>query len=382
MAPHVEGRLKSDERALVNRFKPAALFVVLAISGSWRLTLAAPQQTSAQAADQYALREAADWIQRAAQTGLAHDAEYSYEMTCRVRLLLIWAGRDDVGDGYIKVGKPSGSLDGQIFQVLFGSDPAKAPRGINRWGAGTEVLRGGSAETAGGSSAFFGFMKSSKGQSIGAMQQELSRESSGGEHAFEGIISRVDTERALATTVPFTSAKDFDLHQYREAESAALSQLEDGQDRKIKRLEGASQLGCDRAGGFLSTVQQLIDEAVDGKPTPASLCYIYSARLYTATLLGTHAVDARTIHYTLRNGSAVDYARRHLQEARFLITNHETGGKSAFQVLLGTEGAVRGVPIQINYEPNWWFQVLLNLTPASLEAPSQTNASPIVSSIP
>ncbi len=50
----------------------------------------------------------------------------------------------------------------QMIQILFGSDPAKAPLAINRWGGGTEVLRGqDSGEPA--SSAFFGFMKSSKG---------------------------------------------------------------------------------------------------------------------------------------------------------------------------------------------------------------------------
>ena len=27
----------------------------------------------------------------------------------------------------------------RMIQLLFGSDPAKAPRAINRWGAGTEV---------------------------------------------------------------------------------------------------------------------------------------------------------------------------------------------------------------------------------------------------
>lgn len=364
----------------MNRIKLVTLAILLTGSGGCWLARAAPQPGSAPA-DQQALREAAEWIQKAAHSGLADDAEYNYEMTCKVRLLLLWVGRDDVGEGYIRVGKDSGPLEGQLFQVLFGSDPAKAPHAINRWGAGTEVFRSEGPGDPHASSAFFGFMKSSKGQSLGAMQQELSHEMSGGQHAFEGIISRVDTKQAVAATVPFTSAKDFDLHQYSEAETAALGELEAGQDRKIKRLEGALQVGCNRAGGFLSTIQQLIGEAVDGSPSPASLCYVYDARLYTATLLSAHSLAGRTIRYSLRAGGDADYIAHRVREARFLITNHENGGKSAFKVLLGTEGGLRGVPIQIEYEPNWWFQIILNLTPSSVQTLDQASTSRLISSL-
>ena len=91
-------------------------------------------------------------------------------MTCKLRLLFFWAGRDDVGGGYVRIGKASGEERQQMIQILFGSDPAKAPLAINRWGAGTEVLRSAdSGQPA--ASAFFGFMKSSKGQSVLAMQK-------------------------------------------------------------------------------------------------------------------------------------------------------------------------------------------------------------------
>ena len=358
----------------MNRIGLVVLSILSAGSGgSW--VARAAQQPEAVQADQQALREAAGWIQEAGRTGLAAEAEYNYEMTCKVRLLLLWVGRDDVGEGYIRVGKASGPFDGQLFQALFGSDPAKAPRAINRWGAGTEVFRGEGRDNPHASSVFFGFMKSSKGHSPGAMQQELSRENNGGGHAFEGIISRVDEKRAIAATVPFTSAKDFDIHQYSEAETAALGELEAGQDRKIKQLKRDSQVGCNRTGGFLSTIQELIDEAVDGSPSQASLCYVYNARLYSATLLSAHAVPDRTIRYTPRGGPDADYTAHNLREARFIVTNHESGGKSTFQVLLGTKGGLRGVPIQILYAPNWWFQIILNLTPSSLQTLDQASAS-------
>jgi len=98
--------------------------------------------------------------------------QFDYDMTIRIRLLFFWISKDDVGGGYIRRGVAKDDSRLELFQVLFGSDPAKCPKQINRWGAGTEaewhaspllpatVASTPSAVTA---SAFFGFMKSSKG---------------------------------------------------------------------------------------------------------------------------------------------------------------------------------------------------------------------------
>ena len=338
-----------------------AVLLVSGLASSLPFGVAAGGPAGQDTSDQAAIQEAASWIGHEDKI----ETEYRYVMTCKLRLLLFWAGRDDVGGGYVRIGKASGEERQQMIQILFGSDPAKAPLSINRWGAGTEVLRSAdSGQPA--ASAFFGFMKSSKGQSVLAMQKELSKEKTNGDHLFEGIISRVDDGRALSTTVPYTSNQDFDLHQYAEAEKATLQQLESNPSRHIRRLDGAARQACPRAGEFLSTTLQLIDDAVAGRPTPDSLCYIYNARHYKATLLSVHPVAEKKVHVTLRgNGGALDQTYRHLQEAHFEVANEETGTKSSFDILLGTEGNLRGAPIQITYQPNWWFQVILNLAPDS-----------------
>ncbi len=307
------------------------------------------------ASDQAAIQEAARWIGREGKIS----TEYRYVMTCRVRLLFFWSGKDDVGGGYVRIGKTDDAQ--QMIQVLFGSDPAKAPLSINRWGAGTEVLKG---EGSGQASAFFGFMKSSQGQSALAMQKELSKEKANGNHLFEGIISRVDEDdrRALSTTVPFESNTDFDFHQYAEAEKATLQELQNNPQRRVRRLDDAAVSSCPRAGEFLSTVLQLIDAAMAGRPTPVSLCYIYNARHYTATLTSVHPLDEKNVHVTLRGtGAPLDRSYRHLKEAHFLVTGKETGTKNSFEILIGTEGDLRGAPLQITYQPNFWFQIILNL---------------------
>jgi hypothetical protein len=330
------------------------------------LLIAAPcraEESQSGAPDQEAINEAVRWIQAAPIIR----SECNYIMLAKVRLLLFWVGRDDVGGGYIKLGSAEDDPQLQVIQLLFGSDPAKAPRGINRWGAGTEVLKraeGGSPTAE--SSAFLGFMKSSKGDSTTAMQRELSSEHQAGKHLFEAIISRVDRDRAISTTVPFYSDQDYDLRQLPQAEKAAMDRLGNGEGRKFHRLTGAGEVGCERASGFLSTVSELVWSSLDGKKPPYSLCYVYNAHRYTATLQSVSAVPERAVHITLRDRSKVINQTYHnLQEMRFRSHRHDNGNNEDFSLLVGTSGTLRGIPIQIRYQPNWWFQVILNLLPSA-----------------
>jgi hypothetical protein len=338
-----------------------AILIVCGVSGTLLLASNAGLIGKPVASDQTAILEAADWI----KTEDKVEAEYHYVMTCRLHLFLFWAGRDDVGGGYVRIGKAANDERIQIIQILFGSDPSKAPLGINRWGAGTEYLRGGDSGQP-QSSAFFGFIKSSKGQSVMAMQREISRERNNGTHLFDGIMSRVDPDRALSTTIPYSSPQDLDFRQYPEGEKAALQQLENNPSRQVRRLEGEARASCPRAGEFLSTTLQLLDDALDGHAMPDTLCYIYNARHYQATLVSAHPVDQKKIHVALHDGTgALDRTYRHLLDTQFSVLNQETQVTSLFEIFVGTEGKLRGTPVQIDYEPNWWFQIILNLQPGA-----------------
>src|SRR5262249_52390591 len=87
--------------------------------------------------DQASFQEALKWVRSQPRI----HTEYHYVMTVRLRFLFFWVKRDDVGGGYIKLGDAAEDPQLQIVQLLFGSDPAKAPRGINRWGAATEIAQ-------------------------------------------------------------------------------------------------------------------------------------------------------------------------------------------------------------------------------------------------
>ena len=313
------------------------------------------------------IAEALRWVKSAPQSV----ADYEYVMTARVRLLLFWAGKDDVGGGYIRRGFAAEDRRQELIQVLFGSDPAKAPRAINRWGAGTEIAwhknpagaDGGADDVV--SSAFFGFMKSSRGKSAAEMQEELKKEKDQGEHSFTGILSRVDAGRAVSLVVPLASPTDFTLHQYGQAEPLILEKL-NRTDRPIKEVKDLA--GCGRASEFLATVSELVNRALRGEKGPEALCYVYDAQVHTLRMERVAPVKKLSVQVKgARGGTLVERTYDDLLEAEFVSTAKTTGKPSEFTLEVGTKDELRGVPVQIRYQPNWWFQVVLNLRPESLK---------------
>ena len=296
-------------------------------------------------------------------------SEYEYIMTARVRVLLFWLGKDDVGGGYIRLGTSPQDASLEVINLLIGSDPAKAPRAINRWGLASEVVQKGAPRSEGlESSVFFGFMKVSKGNSVAEMQKELAKEKQGGNYLFSAILNQASPAGNFAKTVPFASDTDFTIHDLEKAEPVVLDHLMSSEGR-LQSVDSSQLQACHRAEGFLSSVSELVKAALNGRKTPISLCYLYSGQRFSLTLKRAARVPQKDVRLTLRDAPH-EYARAYhdLLLASFDNFNEtkKTGG--SFELLLGTSGALRGAPVQITYQPNWWFQVILNLrTPPESE---------------
>jgi hypothetical protein len=325
-------------------------------------------------ADRQPITEALEWVRSSPRQMV----QYNYDMTARVRLLFFWAGKDDVGGGYIRRGISTEDSRKELIQVLFGSDPAKAPRAINRWGAGTEISWHAKSVALGNeredvvSSAFFGFMKSSRGKSAAEMQQELKKEQEQGQHAFTGILSRVEPSRAISLVTNLQSDTDYNLHDYDQAEPVMLDHL-GSSSQPLRALQDNSR--CPRAEEFLATTAELMELSLGGQKAPISRCYVYDAQEDTLTLEQATPVDFLPVQlHGANNAVLLESSYRNLQQLDFVSTHKLTGKKVYFSLLVGTEGDWRGVPVQIRYQPNWWFQVVLNLMPADGRNPSATVA--------
>ena len=92
--------------------------------------------------------------------------EHSYVVHAKVRpLLLFWITRDNIGEA--RLTWREGDDGRRAFEFLVGSDPARAPRHINRWGFIVEVLSGNKAE-------ILGVMKGSREETIEEAEAQLS----------------------------------------------------------------------------------------------------------------------------------------------------------------------------------------------------------------
>jgi hypothetical protein len=290
------------------------------------------------------------------------EEQFDYIMTARVRFLVFWGGKDDVGGGYIRRGSLSQDPSSDVIELLIGSDPLKAPRAINRWGAASEIThKPPCCDHGAESGTFFGFMKVSKGASFSEMEKELSHEKNGGAFLFSAIINQGERNVDFARLVPFTSDTDFTIHQLDEAKSMVFGRLL-GADGLVKYIPPNQLQACIRREGFLESVAALVDTAVQGKGTPVTLCYLYNGEAHQIILDQVTQVPTEAVHLSLRDAPH-DYIRTYhdLVLAHFTNFNQTTTKKSEFELLLGTTGALKGVPVQIRYQPNWWFQVLLNL---------------------
>jgi len=352
------------------RGSPGLSFPVFVFLFAFLLLPAASALTS----DRQPIAEALEWIRSSPHQMV----QYNYDMTARVRLLFFWAGKDDVGEGYIRRGVSTEDSRKEFIQVLFGSDPAKAPHAINRWGAGTEISWHAKPVTLSDtredvtSSAFFGFMKSSRGKSTAEMQQELKREEQLGLHSFTGILSRVEPTRALSLVSYLESSSDYNLREYDLAEPVMLQHL-NSSILPLRSLQDNAR--CPRAEEFLATVAELMDLGLAGQPPPVSRGYVYDAQEDTLILEQSSPVALLAVQlHGPGNTVLLDTSYHDLQHMDFVNVHKLTGKRVYFSVVVGTQGDLRGVPVQIRYQPNWWFQVVLNLLPAETKNPPSTVA--------
>jgi hypothetical protein len=100
---------------------------------------------------------------------------------------------------------------------------------------------------------------------------------------------------------------------------------------------------------------------MSGAAMPSSKCYVYNAKNYTLTVKRAARVASKKIEFQRKKGAKVEKPYSDLLDLEFVVTNQASGERTNFQTLVGTTGPLRGVPVQIVHQPNWWFQVVLNL---------------------
>lgn len=263
--------------------------------------------------------------------------EHRYRMSAKIRpLLLFWIGKDNVGGARMRWRRGE---DGAVgYDLLIGSDPARAPRQVNRWGFILE-------ETKGGETAILGIMKKSDEDSLDEAKSHVSNEAKGGV-VFKMIQSRNTATESVATVTMTQVTRDY---SYRELDALydALVKSPGPPRHKTTAVPAGGR------PGFLIGLAELLHDAVESykrdrrAPGRKSVPYAYYGKQYDLTRASSEVLTSATF-------GARTYPR--LLQSEFELRDRKASWKEAFTIACGIEGALTEVPVYVGYQPRWWFR--------------------------
>ena len=262
--------------------------------------------------------------------------EYRYRMSAAIRPLLFWMGDGDVGGARIiwRMGD-----DGRRgYEFLLGSDPARAPRKINRWGFVREELRGDGAVQ-------IGLMRKTDEESVEEAQANVGFE---GEYVFKVIQTEITGQQARAENTVWLVEDDYTFHDV-----GTLLRLFRTTPQTPPKVNEAS-MPPGTHPGFLFAVADLVDRAVTAATRePRELL----AKETTRFNFNAVAYELR-LRKTKWEESKEYGGRRYENLVRIDLASYNPtlDTTEKFTLVVGTEGEWKGVPVYVKYQPKWWFK--------------------------
>jgi hypothetical protein len=264
-------------------------------------------------------------------------AERRYRLSAAIRPLLFWVGAKNVGGARIVWREDAGERRG--YELLLGSDPARAPRRINRWGWVRE-----DADPSG--ATMLGIMNRSEDDSLDQAKASLGRGEDG--YFFKLIRARVESGGARAESITVFAPQDYTFRQL-----AELQWFVEAAKPAPRVRTGGLPPGT--RPGILFALADLVRAGVDAGrapgragPRPRRVQFTFNAGLYDLVVTSWERVEKA------RYGSRT-YEK--LVRLEFESRNLEKGTTERFVLACGTEGALAGVPVFVRYQPKWWFRV-------------------------
>jgi hypothetical protein len=265
--------------------------------------------------------------------------EHRYRLSAAIRPLLFWVGAKNVGGARIVWREQEEGRRG--YELLLGSDPARAPRKINRWGFVREDL----GPTGG---IMLGVMNRSEEDSIGQATSRMAQEAKEGRFLFKLIHARVDGSETRAENTILMAPTDFTFRQLEDLQRYAESANPLPRVRTGRLPDGARP-------GLLFAIADLVGAGVEAGRTPGSkgppqrkVQFTFNASIYDLVVKSWERV-ARA-----RYGSRT---HERLVRMEFESRNLERGSVERFVLVCATEGPLEGVPVFVQYQPKWWFKI-------------------------
>lgn len=265
---------------------------------------------------------------------LPSSAAHTYRIDGKVRALVLWLGRDDVGRA--RLGGLGGLGDARraSLTLLAGSNPERAPRHLNQWVYLYEEVNGGVATTFLARSLTDAESMTSPDADLPAAALIGVSCTSVGPHSARVASAKVATDSSL-------TFRNF--------------------ERVFDRITAPpwtitrTTVGTDVQPGFLIALAKALSEfaSTPARATnrgAASITYLYNGTVYDMTL-------------TRRAGPATDarLVRTGCEWADSRIVNRTTKTVTRFSVLYAPDELGFPIPLRMVYQPNWWLRLELEL---------------------
>jgi hypothetical protein len=253
-------------------------------------------------------------------------------MAGKIRVVMLWVGRDDVGSGVIRW---RGTGDHKAIELLIGSDPKRAPGQLNKWGYLVEAMQG-------GESSVVGLISQENDERLSDVKAGMKTRKD--QRAFDTIRGYAAKTEGIARVGTLYAPSHLTYH---DADTVLKAVLTDG-SLLVKRVAR----GADVRPGFLTTLTELLRASLDTKKYSERIQYVHGDRLFQLRL-----IESTRIAKFERDGHTWNDVVR----SRF--ETGEAGSRSGtrFELVYGASGALAGIPIVISYQPKWWLQVDLVL---------------------
>lgn len=258
--------------------------------------------------------------------------QHTYRMAGKIRVLLLWVGRDDVGSGVIKW-RENGNE--KAIELLIGSDPQRAPSQLNKWGYLVEAMRG-------DESSVVGLISQENDDRLSDVKADLKNRKE--QRAFDTIRGNAAIAEGTARVGTLYASSHLTYH---DADAVLKSVLADS-SLPIKRVARRESV----RPGFLTALTELIGGSIEKKQDTRRIQYIHGDRLFELRLLEA----TRQARFERDGHTWQDVIR-----GRFETLEAGSRSGTRFELVYGASGALTGIPILISYQPKWWLQVDLVL---------------------
>jgi hypothetical protein len=321
---------------------PRALVPILVAGGLAGVGMAAAPARSVQSAQGPAgPSDASSQVASLLQGQVPIIAQHRYRIAGKIRPLLFWMGRDNIGGARVNWRRGEGADTG--YDLLIGSDPARTPRSINRWGFIME-------ESFGGTTSVLGVMKKGQEDTIEEAKKNLAAEAGSG-IMFDMIRATVGPAESVSRVTSTRVGRDY---SYRELTSLMENLVRETAPPTVRTVA----VPAGGRHGLLLSVAELLHDGVETvrktsrAPARKSLPYAYYHKQYDLTRVSS-SIEKQEEY------EGVKYPR--LLESDFEIRARGETWVERFTIVCGVDGAVAEIPVFMTYQPRWWFRLELVL---------------------